>query len=45
MRQSVIHEYFGVDASVLWKTVQEDVALLKPLFDAMCAESDQGKIV
>lgn len=31
MRDKMIHEYFGVDLEVVWKTVQEDIAVLKPL--------------
>lgn len=29
MRNKVIHEYFGVDKSILWKTVMEDIPALK----------------
>lgn len=29
MRNKVIHEYFGVDLDILWKTVKEDLPLLK----------------
>jgi uncharacterized protein with HEPN domain len=29
MRNKLIHEYFGVDTGVIWKTVQEDFPLLK----------------
>ena len=25
MRDKVIHDYFGVDAAVVWRTVQEDL--------------------
>ncbi|MEK7520972.1 MAG: HepT-like ribonuclease domain-containing protein, partial [Patescibacteria group bacterium] len=25
MRNKVIHEYFGVDEDVLWKTIKEDL--------------------
>ena len=32
MRNKLIHEYFGVDMEVLWRTVQED---LPPLADAI----------
>ena len=28
-RDKVIHEYFGVDLDVLWKTVAEDLSVLK----------------
>lgn len=29
MRNKVIHEYFGVDVEILWKTVKEDISGLK----------------
>jgi uncharacterized protein with HEPN domain len=29
MRNILIHEYFGVDLDVLWRTVQEDLPSLK----------------
>ena len=29
MRDKVIHEYFGVDAAVVWRTVREDLPLLR----------------
>lgn len=29
MRNILIHEYFGVDIDVLWKTIQEDLPPLK----------------
>ena len=28
-RNKVIHEYFGVDSEILWKTVEEDIPKLK----------------
>jgi uncharacterized protein with HEPN domain len=31
MRDKVIHEYFGVDLKVVWKTVNENIPGLKPL--------------
>ena len=34
MRNVVIHEYFGVDAEVLWRTVRDD---LPPLAAAVAA--------
>lgn len=33
MRDKQIHEYFGVDLRVVWKTVKDDIPNLKPLFD------------
>ena len=29
MRNKVIHEYFGVDGEILWKTVSEDLVCLE----------------
>ena len=29
MRNTIIHEYFGVDKKVLWKTIQNDLSPLK----------------
>lgn len=29
MRNKVIHEYFGVDVDILWKTIQEDFLALR----------------
>lgn len=31
MRDKLIHEYFGVDADVLWKTIEQDIPQLKKL--------------
>ena len=31
MRNKVIHEYSGVDAEILWQTIQEDLPQLKKL--------------
>ncbi|NWF77936.1 MAG: DUF86 domain-containing protein [Chloroflexi bacterium] len=31
MRDKVIHEYFGVDLKVVWKTVKEDIPPIKSL--------------
>ncbi len=29
IRNKVLHEYFGVDEEILWKTIQEDLPMLK----------------
>jgi len=29
MRNKVIHEYFGIDPEIIWKTIQEDIPVLK----------------
>ena len=31
IRDKMIHEYFGVDIEILWKTIKEDIPSLKPL--------------
>jgi uncharacterized protein with HEPN domain len=33
MRDKLIHDYFGVDAEVVWKTVREDIPYLKSLME------------
>jgi uncharacterized protein with HEPN domain len=35
MRDKLIHEYFGVNLNVVWKTVKEEIPLIKPLFEKM----------
>lgn len=29
MRNKITHEYFGVDEDILWKTIKEDLPILK----------------
>jgi len=31
MRDKLVHEYFGVDIEVVWKTATEDIKELKPI--------------
>jgi len=33
MRDKLIHDYFGVDVEVVWKTVNEDIPYLKSLIE------------
>ena len=33
MRDKLIHEYFGVNATVVWNTVKEDIPIIKPLIN------------
>ena len=40
MRDKLIHDYFGVDIEVVWKTVEEDLHSLKPLLVQMKKELD-----
>lgn len=39
MRDKLIHDYFGVDLVVVWKTAVEDVAHLGPLIRRVVAEA------
>ncbi len=34
MRNKVVHEYFGVDPAIIWKTLQEDIPRLKEMLNA-----------
>lgn len=38
MRDKLIHEYFGVDIAVLWKTVEQDLPLLRSLISGAIAD-------
>ena len=40
MRDKLIHDYFGVDIRVVWKTVEEDINSLKPQLVRMKKELD-----
>jgi len=33
MRDKLIHDYFGVDVDVVWKTVNDDIPYLKSLIE------------
>jgi uncharacterized protein with HEPN domain len=35
MRDKLIHEYFGVNLNVVWKSVKEEIPLIKPSFEKM----------
>lgn len=41
MRDKVIHEYFGVDLKVVWKTVRQDAPDLKPLIARVIEQETQ----
>jgi uncharacterized protein with HEPN domain len=41
MRDKLIHEYFGVNYQVLWKTAHEDIPLLKPLIKKVVKEESR----
>ena len=33
MRDKLIHDYFGVDVTVVWKTIHQDIPLLETLIN------------
>lgn len=41
MRDKLIHDYFGVNVDVVWKTVKEDLPTLKKLLRKIIKELDQ----
>ena len=40
MRNVLIHEYFGVDTDVLWRTVNQDLPLLKARIQRLISERE-----
>lgn len=43
MRDKLIHHYFGVDLSVVWKTAQEDLPALSPLIARVVSNLQENK--
>lgn len=41
MRDKLIHEYFGVNLKVLWRTIKEDLPPLKPVIEGVLRELDE----
>ena len=39
-RNKAIHEYFGIDIDILWKTIQEDISNLKEETERMRKETN-----
>ncbi len=35
MRNKIIHEYFGVDEEILWKTIKNDLPVFKELISEL----------
>jgi len=42
MRDKLVHEYFGVNLDVVWKTVQEDLPQIKGSLEAVLREIGEG---
>lgn len=43
MRNKVLHEYFGIDMEILWKTIKEDLPDLKEKIKAIRERCNQIK--
>jgi uncharacterized protein with HEPN domain len=41
IRDKLIHDYFGVNLTVVWKTVVEDLPRLEPVIRRIVAETDK----
>ena len=35
MRDKIVHEYFGLNQKVIWRTLKEDIPTVKPLFERL----------
>ncbi|MFN8474789.1 MAG: DUF86 domain-containing protein [Anaerolineae bacterium] len=42
MRDKLIHDYFGVNLLVVWKTATEDMPTLRPLLEAILDDADDS---
>ena len=42
MRDKVIHEYFGVDLKVVWKTVNQHIQEIKPLIQKVLEDVEKN---
>jgi uncharacterized protein with HEPN domain len=38
MRNKVVHEYFGIDEEMIWKTIEHDIPVLKSLIEKLVDE-------
>jgi len=43
MRNKIMHEYFGVDTEIMWKTIQDDLPPLKTKIEALSSSSPRTK--
>lgn len=41
MRDKLIHEYFGIDLAILWKTVKEDIPSLHSLIQNLSKSANE----
>lgn len=45
MRDKLVHEYFGVNTKVVWKTIKEDIPELKTKIDKIIKELKINKLI
>ncbi|MDD4568417.1 hypothetical protein L21_2157 [Methanoculleus chikugoensis] len=47
MRDKLIHTYFGINRAIIWRTIQDDIPLLRPgmqaLRDGLAAEENRDQ--
>ena len=43
MRDKMIHEYFGVNLSIVWQTIEEDLPLMDAMIKKIIADEEAGK--
>jgi len=41
MRDKVIHEYFGIKLSIVWRAVKEEIPPLKPIFEKILGDLEE----
>ncbi len=44
MRNKVMHEYFGTDEEILWKTIQDDISVFKKQIARLLKDSKQKEL-
>ena len=42
MRDKLMHDYFGVNLPVVWKTLQQDVPALRPMMAQVLSEGEKA---
>jgi len=41
MRDKVVHEYFGVKLSIVWRAVKDEIPPLKPMFEKILKDIEE----
>jgi uncharacterized protein with HEPN domain len=45
MRDKLIHDYFGINLTIVWKTIKEDFPIIEPLLHELAKEPKESFIV